>query len=239
MAKVSRVRVPVDGDVDAVDVEDTPEDASPSESASPARTVTRKGPVSSGWGAPAEDRPEVVKAPILKLKDNGKRIVKLLDEMPPVKYKRHYLNSTKRYYTCTQNECPLCIEGVRSSWTFAMNIVDMADDPGEVKTWTFGTEVATQLQTFAEDLPLDGLNRYFHVYHEKLPNRDAPATRVLPLKARDLQEDFGIEPLNESEIEALLDERFGGEVVYLNTNSHLEEIAAGVLKSDLPQKRTN
>jgi len=195
--------------------------------------VTRT-PVSSGWGAPAEERVETVKSPNLVLKDKGKRIVKLLDEMPPVKYKRHYLNSAKRYYTCPQSECPLCDQGVRASWTFAMNVVDMAE-PDEVKTWTFGNEVATQLQSLAEEGALNDVARYFQVYHEKIANRDAPATRVQKLKARDLQEDYGVEPLNESELEALEDDKYGAEIVFISTRDYLDEV--NVLPTDLPVKR--
>jgi hypothetical protein len=201
----------------------------------PAGKVTRSnGPVSSGWGAPAEERTETVRSPNLVLKDKGKRIVKLLDEMPPVKYKRHYLNSAKRYYTCPQSECPLCEKGVRASWTFAMNVVDM-DEPDEVKTWTFGNEVATQLQSLAEEGALNDVNRYFQVYHEKIANRDAPATRVQKLKARDLQEDYGVEPLNESELEDLEDDKFGAEIVFISTRDYLDDLA--VLPTDLPVKR--
>jgi hypothetical protein len=126
------------------------------------------------------------------LKDKGKQIIKLLDEVPPVKYKRHYVNSKKRYYTCTQQECPLCAVGVRASLTFMMNVVNLTEDPSQVLAYTFGTEVATQLQSLADDGDLTDANRYFQVYHEKIANRDAPATRVQKLKARDLEEDYGI-----------------------------------------------
>jgi hypothetical protein len=193
--------------------------------------------VSSGWGAPAEERRETVKAPNLILKDKGKRIVKILDDEPPVKYKRHYLNSTKRYYTCLQQGCPLCQAGVRASWTFMINVVDMTDDPSEVKAWTFGNEVATQLQSHAEDRDITDSKWYFHVYHEKIANRDAPATRVLPLKARDVEEDYSIQALTEDELATLEDECYGEEIVYLSTLDYLEDVAAGVVPTDLPQKR--
>jgi hypothetical protein len=244
MGKVVRTKVNADSDLaDYTGDGDIPGDVESAELDRTTAIVSRelnrsaKSPVGSGWGAPAEERRETVKSPNLVLKDAGKRILKLLDEMPPVKYKRHYINSKKRYYTCPQTECPICKAGVRASWTFVMNVVDMTDDPSEVKTWTFGNEVAAQLQSLAEDKALDDPLQYFQVYHEKIANRDAPATRVQRLKARDLQEDHSIEPLTEDEILALEDERFGEEIVFINTRDYLEGIAEDVVPGDLPQKR--
>lgn len=204
-----------------------------------ARPKVTRSAVSSGWGAKPEERADTVKAPVLKLKDAGTRILKLLDAEPAVKYKRHYLNSKGRYFTCTQNQCPLCAEKVRASWTFIMNVVDVADDPTEVKTWTFGTEVSSQLQDIAEnkEVALDGVGSYFEVRHIKVAGRTAPGTSVHFLKARDLQEDHGLEPLNDDEILELNEDRYGAEVVWINDNDYLEGIAAEVQDSDRIQKR--
>lgn len=234
MAKISRVRVTDTTEYNSEVPEDN-EELQGSER--PLRTGVNRPAVSSGWGSPAEERVETVRAVNLVLKDKGKRIIKILDEVPPVKYKRHYLNSKKRYYTCLQTACPLCQAKVRASWTFMVNVIDMTDDPSEIKAWTFGNEVATQLQSHAEDRDLTDPKWYFHVYHEKIANRDAPATRVLPLKARDVEEDYGIQTLTESDLENLDEEKYGNEIVFINTLDYLEVIASEVLPSDLPQKR--
>jgi hypothetical protein len=213
----------------------------------PARTATSSA-VSSGWGAKQEERTETVKAPILKLKDNGTRILKLLDAAPPVKYKRHYINSKKRYYTCLREECPLCAltppagrKKLRASWTFVMNVVDMADDPTEVKTWTFGTEVSSQLQQLAEDKSetpekaktfLSDSGSYFEVKHIKVAGREAPGTNVAFLRSRYLIEEHSLEPLNEEELYDLEEEKFGPEVVYVNTLDYLEDVASEVQTTD-------
>ena len=238
MAKISRTRV-TDADTSNMDMpHDVEREAySDEKDEAPAPRVTRSA-VSSGWGAKQEERTETVKAPVLKLKDNGTRVLKVLDAAPPVKYKRHYVNSKNRYYTCTQNQCPLCAAGVRASWTFIMNVVDLIDDPTEVKTWTFGTEVSSQLQDIAENkAELDATNTYFEVRHVKVPGRSAPSTSVSYLRARDLMDDHSLEPLNEDEILELNEDRYGSEVVYINTADYLEDVASEVLPSDLPQKR--
>lgn len=240
MAKISRTRV-TDADTSNTDMPHDVEAAAYSaekEDQVPAPRVTRSA-VSSGWGAKQEEREETVKAPVLKLKDAGTRVLKLLDSAPPVKYKRHYVNSKNRYYTCIQSGCPLCAEGVRASWTFVLNVVDMADDPTEVKTWTFGTEVSSQLQNIIEDkeINLDDEGSYFEVKHVKVAGRSAPGTNVAFLRSRYLIEEHSLEPLNENDILELNEDRYGAEVVYINTADYLEDVAADVVPGDLPQKR--
>lgn len=250
MAKISRTRV-TDVDTSNMDVpHDVEAEAYAQEENEPAATVKRptRAAVSSGWGAKQEERAETVKAPVLKLKDNGTRVIKLLDSAPPIKYKRHYINSKKRYYTCLLGECPLCAltppdgrKKLRASWTFVMNVIDMADDPEEVKTWTFGTEVSSQLQQLAEDKSdspeaaktfLSDEGSYFEVKHIKVAGRDAPGTNVAFIRSRYLIEEHSIEPLNEEELAELAEEKFGAEVVYINTLDYLEDVASEIQTTD-------
>lgn len=243
MAKISRTRV-TDADTSNMDmphdVENEAYSTEKEEAPRPARRAS-SGPVSSGWGAKQEERTETVKAPVLKLKDNGTRVLKLLDAQPPVKYKRHYINSKKRYYTCLLADCPLCAltppagrKKLRASWTFIMNVVDMADDPTEVKTWTFGTEVSSQLQDISEDKEVDLADEgsYFEVKHIKVAGRDAPGTNVTFMRARYLAEEHSLEPLNSEEIAELNEDRYGAEVVYVNDIEYLEDVASEVQPSD-------
>lgn len=245
MAKISRTRI-TDADTSNMDVPHDVEAAAYADEQDemPARTVRpTRSAVSSGWGARQEERIETVKAPVLKLKDAGTRVLKILDSAPPVKYKRHYLNSKKRYYTCLQNGCPLCEitppvgrNKLRASWTFIMNVIDMADDPTEVKTWTFGTEVSSQLQDIAEDkdIALDDEGSYFEVKHIKVAGREAPGTNVSFIRSRYLIEEHSIQPLNENELAELGEELYGPEVVYVNDVDYLEDVASEVQTTDFP-----
>jgi hypothetical protein len=242
MAKISRTRV-TDADTSNMDmphdVESEAYSAEQEEQAPRAFKRTTRPAVSSGWGAKQEERAETVKAPPLKLKDNGTRILKLLDGEPAVKYKRHFVNSKNRYYTCLQNDCPLCKVGVRASWTFIMNVVDLIDDINEVKIWTFGNEVSSQLQNIIEDkeVNLNDIGSYFEVRHVKVAGRSAPGTSVSFLRGRYLQDEYSMEPLTEDEVAELSEGVYGAEVVYINDADYLEDVAADVVPGDLPQKR--
>jgi|SRR5882672_3474496 len=247
MARISRTRVAdadtygtdmpqdVEREVYANGVPDHDEDDVPRRR--PASTS--RPAVSTGWGAPKQEQRERVQAPYLKLKDNGKRIVKLLTEAPSLRYFEHYVNSSGKRYICPgRDECALCQEGHKAGYRFMFNVVDM-EDPSEVATWTFGNEVSQQLQSFAEDeitSPLNRENLYFQVYHIKVDGRKAPGTKVLPLKARDLQLDYSVEPLNGDEIAALSDELYADEILFIWGARKIEEAAADLTPNDLPKK---
>jgi hypothetical protein len=244
MAKISRV--PVSDTTDDNHYNDA-DSVDPVPSRRMSRNVTA---VSAGWGAPVPERRETAKFESLVLGGKGKRIVKILDEVPAVKYGRHYIKSAGpkgKYYTCLndeffQGDCPLCAEGLRRSQSYVMNVVDLIEDPDKVVAWVFGNEVSTALQSLTENpqgdyWALNSDDRYFHVYHEKLPNRDAPATRVLPLKARDLEDDYGIQPLTESDLAERALEVYGEEIIFIPTIQFLANVP--FQDSDKPAKRAS
>ena len=213
------------------DVEDEVEDARPARRASGGAAK----PISSGWGAPKQERRETVKSERLDLKDKKKHIVKLLEDEPSVRFRQHYVNSAGRYYTCAgRGVCPLCAAGHRASDRYQMNVVDMKD-PEKVLTWGFGNEVAQQLQEFAsEDVtsPLNKETLYFHVYYITVAGRSAPSTKVMALKARDLEEDYGVVPLNSDELDALSENLYGEETIWIDTIGRLEDAADNLTPND-------
>lgn len=243
MASISRTRV-IDADTSNMDMPhdveqeayssgvpdyDTEEEAPRSR---PARTSL---PVKSGWGAPKTETRERVQAPYLKLAKNGKRIVKLLTDEPSLRYFEHFVNSSGNRYICPgKDTCPLCEAGHRAGYRYMMNVVDMAK-PEEVATWTFGNEVAQQLQAFADEpvtSPLSRENLYFHIYHIEVPGRKAPGTKVIPMKARDVYEDYETVPLTEEEIASLSETLYGEETLWIWHPSKVVEAAQNLTPKD-------
>lgn len=215
-----------------VAVTDDHEDETPQEPVRKSRVTG--GAVSKGWGAPKQERQEVVRAPYLDVKA-GKLIVKILDDEPTVNFKNHYVASAKSYYTCSADpengvRCPLCAAGHKNTQQFRMNVIDM-DDPETVRTWTFGWTVAGILQGLAENKPLNDPNVYFHVWRTKPQGGGAYTYTILPMKARDLEEDHGIEPLHESVLEDF--ELYGPETVWIDNEKRLQDAAARLTDKDL------
>jgi hypothetical protein len=203
------------------------------------------GPVSSGWGAPQQKR-ETVKAPYLKV-DRTKKIIKLLDAEPSVRFKQHYLKTLNKFYTCIEVyegkdhpdnvDCPLCDAGHKASVKFIMNVIEMDPDATayEVKTWTFGPEVAGHLQDIGEDLQdndripdnaktIDAERWYFKVYQVKADNNRI-SNKVEKISASLLPDEFGMEPLNTDEILELGKVRYGDETVWITSEDKLREAA--------------
>lgn len=244
MASISRKRVsdsdvPYSGGVSDLSADEQDEmDANPY-AAPEMKRGQRNITVRSGWGEPKQERTERVVAPYLKLAGNGKRIIKLLTDAPTLRYFEHYVNSSGNRYICPGRDvCALCSEGHRASYRYMLNVVDM-EDMETVCTWTFGNEVSQQLQAFAEEKvtsPIDRDNLYFQVYHIKIEGRQAPGTKVLPMKARDIQEDYGVEPLNEEELAGLKEHLYGDETLWIWSNTKILEAAQNLTSKDLPKK---
>src|SRR5690242_12512123 len=202
----------------AVTKPDTDDDYDAPAAPAAASQAPRQGSrvVKRGWGAPArEERQETVKAEYLKLKDNGHRIIKVMNAVPPVHYFQHFVNSMGQSFTCARiwegrqlvQACPLCEAGHKASARFMLNVVDM-ETPEIIRKWDFGNEVSGILQGYSvkpngEEFPIDDENRYFEVYHRSVAGRKAPSTQVDRLKASDLHDDYGILPLTSQEIEEL------------------------------------
>lgn len=214
-------------DYDESTVEDTPQDAAPRRTA---RRVQSSGPIQSGWGAPAQQRRETVKAPYLTV-STKKVLIKILEDAPAVRYEQHYIKSLNKYFTCTSTEdelCPLCNVGHNPSRKFMMNVVDM-ETPDTVSTWSFGPQVAQLLQEHMENkpkFPLTDENTYFFVWRVKGAN-DRWENRIEFVRARDVQEEYDIVPLTENELDELSENLYGEETVFIPSEKMLREAANG------------
>lgn len=198
------------------------------------------GPISAGWGAPAAERRETEKAPYLKV-STTKIIIKLLDPEPAVRYKSHYVNNLRKYFTCIavfntkgdpdNVDCPLCEAGSKAGYKFMMNVIELDPDATsyEVKTWTFGPEVSDQLREFSTEKPTSPLNKtdlYFQVYQVKT-DTGRTSNKVVPIRGAYLADDYGIEPFSEEEL-ASFDKRYGESTVWITSTEKMIEAARSV-----------
>lgn len=205
-------------------------------------TVSVTKPVSrtigSGWGAKRQEFPKFEAAPYLKLWQNGKRVVKIMQDEPELRYFEHYIRSAKnkRYFCPGKDICPLCAVGHPAGIRFMINVVDM-EEPDVVRTWSFGTTVAAQLQAFIEEKrtsPLNRLDLYFQVYHVQNPGKDAPDTVVMPVSYNDLSEYWDITPLTAEHISELEEGLHGEDSLWKWTEKKLQEAADNLKPSDFP-----
>ncbi|APC46348.1 hypothetical protein HWB05_gp086 [Streptomyces phage BRock] len=220
-----------------VETDNEAPETEPTQERSASRSIRSKA-VGSGWGnSSSQSTRKTEKAPFLDLR-NGRRLIKFLDEEPVVRFSRHWIQG-KGYSNCpvslgTEDSCPLCDKDHRPGQAFLMNVLDLTANPNnageyEVHTYTFGTEVKNKLISFLQDPTgrypsLNDEKWYWEIYQSTDGNTGRKTTNVMPIKARDVQDDFGIEPLTEYEIEAA-SKRYDETSVFSPFLDKLEELA--------------
>lgn len=138
-----------------------------------------------------------------------KTLVKILESAPFLNYSEHWLDDLKgkKSWPCIGMDCPLCNDlGDRPKVFSVFNIVDLSDpDEPSVWPWKVSPTVADVLREYSKDKrtsPIDREDLYFQVYMggDKKGNK---RTQIQTVKARDLEEDWDVEPLSQQEIEDL------------------------------------
>lgn len=222
---------------DTVETDNEAPETEPTQERSSSRSIRSKA-VSSGWGSGggSQEKRDTVKAPYLDI-SKGAKLIKFMDEIPPVRFERHWVPG-QGYSNCpkslgTEDTCPLCAADHRPGQAFLMNVIDLTDGPNnagdfEVKTYTFGVEVRNQLLSFLEDerkFPaLNDEKCYWEIRQVTDSATKRKSTKILPVKARDLPDDFDLEPLTFDELEAI-ETRYGVESIFSPYLSKLEDIA--------------
>jgi hypothetical protein len=190
-----------------------------------------------GWGGYRQTADSVRSdfADNLKIVDNTDMLIKILDEEPVASYAEHWLTigDGRRSFVCLGDDCPICNKlGDRASVKVCFNVADMDVNPPEVKLWTAGSQVGDILEKFATNPKTSPLNRddiYWTLTRTK--KADRYTTSIRPVKARDLEEDFDMEPLTEVELDELEQNMFEADQIY--TPKTKAELNAVIKDNDL------
>jgi hypothetical protein len=162
-------------------------------------------------------------------------LIHFLDNEPFAVYKQHWIERKgKKSWICLEDDCPLCDDiGDRPSAKICFNVVDLSDPEKPVnKLWTAGTQVATTLKNLNKDKkvgPLDRDDLYFSVSKSKSGKSSSFVYVVSPVKARDVSEDWDIDPLSEEELVDFDAKAYDDTIVEYHTHKQLSEISAELL----------
>lgn len=179
-----------------------------------------------------------------KPEPNKPVLIKFLDAEPFDVYLQHWLDEmptgTRKSYVCHDDEyfedfedgCPLDDIGDKPS-TFALwNVLDLTNPrKPEVKVWKTSVTVTDKLERLAtsdKTKPLDREDIYFEVTMAKQKRKTE--WDIQPVKARDLEEDFDIEPFDADELDDFKEKRFEDRkaVTQVDDYEALLEIAEGL-----------
>jgi hypothetical protein len=176
---------------------------------------------------------------------NNAVLIKILDPEPFDSYNQHWIDDMpkgeRKSYVCLDDEeyfgsdeCPLCEIGEKQK-TFALfNIVDLSNPrKPEVKVWQASPAVADFLERASEEKKTSPINRediYWDVELQKKGNRYNWV--LTPVKARDLPEDYDIDPLEDDEIEEFENDLFDDRsaVTKVDSFDDLQELADDLMK---------
>ena len=202
------------------------------------------GSLRSGWSA-AQETIDATSPWAANFKPETKvQMVKFIEATPYASYRRHWIDRVgvgRRAYVCLESvsrPCPLCDVGDRPSAVSAFNIIVVGDDgEGVLKSWDCGVKVTQMLKTFSNDPKIGPLHKpslYFAVSKTETQQRQQTQTMAVPVRARDMEEDYGVPPLSDEDIERFQGKMYTNDIVQIPRASELEEVAAEMLNEDAP-----
>ncbi|HET7110150.1 MAG TPA: hypothetical protein VFI41_04720 [Gemmatimonadales bacterium] len=175
-------------------------------------------------------------ADFLKFDDSGEAmLLRFLQAAPFASYRQHWVDrqSGKRSWVCIEENCPLCDAGDTPSFRIAFNILLLSDGKPQNKVWEVGPRLAEQLEAKAKDKrtgPLDRSDMYWAV--SRTGKKSKTSYSVDPVKARDLKEDWEIEPLDAKAIKHYQGKMYDHKVIKVPALKQLKEIAAEMLDEE-------
>jgi hypothetical protein len=185
-----------------------------------------------GWVALKRHKQETERtsyAQNLKIAEGKASLVKFIDEEPFDSYYRHWLRGIKgrQTFTCLRTLCPLCDIGDTPTYITLFNVIDMADRANpEVKIWEASPNPAGKIEEWAfsdKHSPVNRSDLYWSVTKKKGGNGFTDYSAV-PVKARDLPDDWYMEPLTSAELEELSGKRYDSEVIRVDSRQALREV---------------
>jgi hypothetical protein len=196
-------------------------------------TGSRAAIGTGGWKDYQKENAErTQKYPTLDVKDDPV-VIKFAEAEPFAYIFRHWV--AKRPYTCIGEDCPLCEAGHRAKPVVYYNVITVVDNT--LRVWEMSSDptkkVHKQYERLASvDKTLDAADTYFVVSKEKQTN-GVFAYDLVKVKAADLAEDAGQEPLSAAEIaDATKRGLFTDEIIYVNSKDDLREAAEKLSDED-------
>ncbi|MFI9271844.1 hypothetical protein ACIGXM_14155 [Kitasatospora sp. NPDC052896] len=168
---------------------------------------------SSGWGAMDKLAGQAGGDLYLKVSEDP-TVIKIIDADPFDNYVAHWVEEiregSKSVRCWGTSECPLCGIGDKpKKFAACFNVISFEDpEVPELRVWEAGVKIARQLRDIALDErrgPLDRADLYFTI--ARTQKAKATEYHLERIRARDLAEETGIEPLDEDEITQFVAER--------------------------------
>lgn len=172
--------------------------------------------------------------------DDTKVLIKFLDPEPFDVYDQHWINERpkgeKNSFVCLdddyfgdeddRDECPLCEVGEPVTTMSLFNVLDLTSpDQPQVKVWVCSPTVTSILERASREKktsPLDREDLYFEV--ERIKSKRKTTWHVESVKARDLKEDYEVDPFTADELAEFESEKHDNRTAVTSVDS-VEDLA--------------
>lgn len=159
-------------------------------------------------------------------------IIKLLENEPFAVFSLHWFDELegKKSWVCLGKVCPLCNQvGDKPKPNYVFNVIDLTDPENPINAyWQVGPQVKDILKKYAQGERTRPLNRedlYWAVHRYQKPNKFWE-TKVEPIKARDLEDDWNATPLTTEELAEFEANVYDKELFPASTVKSLRDVAA-------------
>lgn len=160
------------------------------------------------------------------------KIVKFRDKVPFTSVFQHWIN--KKPYTCIADDegegCPLCDKGDVAQGQWYFHVIDMSETKPVLKVWQAGmrpTGLIKKINEKGKLAPVDREDLYFMV-----TKPDNNSFTISAIKERDLDEEWGVDPLTEKQIAAFDERRWDDSIIYEPTKDELRKAARLLTDAD-------
>jgi hypothetical protein len=191
--------------------------------------VTKDGTASHGSGWSSNRRPVNLKTggSVRRFTyDEGKEtLIKILEDAPFVSFWQHWID--KKAYTCLIENCPLCNIGDQPKPVDCFNVIEFTESGPELKLWQCSANPSKAIQSRAEKPRTSPVNRedLYWAVTKTIPANKFAETSLDPVKAEDLKDDWGIEPLTAGQLDKFSEDAYTDEIVRTLPRHELVELA--------------
>ena len=205
------------------------------------------GLVTTGWGGYKRTKEESPSKweKTYRPPENEEGLIHFLEEAPYTNILQHWINEAQgqKSFTClgSGKDCPLCKLGDSPTALARFNVVDLGsavadgEDPVEptLMVYAAGITIAELLYKHGSNPrtgPLNNPDLYFAVTMNVTGTGSKGKRRqsIRPVKARDLFDDFGIDPLTDDELESFEEKCWTADSYRNSTRAELEAAAASL-----------
>lgn len=193
--------------------------------------------IKRGWGA-AEETKSADSPFAQRLKVTSDAVViKFLEDDPYTSFRQHWIERQgQKSFTCTSNihakGCPLCDAGDRPSARFCFNVALLISGEEPVlRSYEVGPRVVDSLKNFHQDAKMGPLPKHYWSVSKTGKGATSQTNHQL-VKAADLEADWDLDPISDSQLAALKAKAYDSSIVSIPSYKTLQQIAAEELGGD-------